>query len=403
VTTGGGVRGYRELLAAAETRSVIGWGLVARLPMGMSALALVLLVRGAGGSYAGAGIASGAYAIASGVSAPIGGRLVDRRRPTVVLTVAGIASGIGFAALYLLAERRASESVLITAAAVAGLLAPPISPTIRMMWPSMLPRPELRTTAFALEAVLQELLFVAGPLIVAALTTTVSSSAGVAAAGVAGPVGTIAFAFTPAVRARRVDSSHDRSSHRLLEALTPWGVRRVLLYSGACGLAFGAAEVAMPAFAEHHGGRSLGGIALAAFAGGSLIGGVFGGAAAGASARPHRRLRMISAGFALALALPLLAGSMVQMVVIMLIAGLPIAPSFAITYNLVEAAAVPGTQAEVFGWISTALTLTIAFGTAVGGSLIAHVDVHAALLLAIAGAVLATAISLSSPGDPARR
>ena len=86
---------------------MIGWGLVARLPMGMSALALVLLVRGAGGSYAGAGIASGAYAIASGISAPIGGRLVDRRRPTAVLIVYGIAFGIALAGLYLLAERRA--------------------------------------------------------------------------------------------------------------------------------------------------------------------------------------------------------------------------------------------------------------------------------------------------------
>ena len=94
---------------------------------------------------------------------------------------------------------------------------------------------------------------------------------------------------------------------------------------------------------------------------------------------------------------------MPQMVVIMLIAGLPIAPSFAITYNLIEGAAVPGTQAEVFGWISTSITLTIAFGTAVGGSLIAHFDVHAALALAVAGAALATAISFSSPGEPARR
>jgi hypothetical protein len=112
---------------------------------------------------------------------------------------------------------------------------------------------------------------------------------------------------------------------------------------------------------------------------------------------------MISAAFTLALTLPLLAGSMVQMVVIMLIASLPIAPSFAITYNLIEAAAVPGTQAAVFGWISTSITLTIAFDTAVGGSLIAHIGVYAALVLAIAGSALAMAISFSSPGEPARR
>ena len=136
----------------------------------------------------------------------------------------------------------------------------------------------------------------------------------------------------------------------------PWGVRRVLLLGIAYGVAFGAAEVSMPAFAEAHGGRSLGGIALAAFSGGSLIGGILAGAAS-SSGGLNRRLQAISAAFALVLVLPLLAGSMAQMTVVMLIAGLPIAPSVAIAYNLIERAAVAGTQAEVFGWLSTAVTV----------------------------------------------
>jgi MFS family permease len=390
-----GVRSYRELFSGSETRRVVSWGLLARMPMGMSSLALVLLVRGEGQSYATAGIVSGAYAVASGAGAVVGGRLVDRRRPAPVLVCYGVAYGVALAGLLALAHAGAAVAALVAGALVAGLAAPPVGPTIRMMWPAMLPRPELRTTAFALEATIQEVIFVVGPLLVAVLAATISSSAGVVAAALACVIGTLGFIGTPAVRARRPDPGHDRSGHHVFEALVPWGVRRVLLLGAAYGIAFGAAEVSMPAFAEGHGGRSLGGIALAAFSAGSLIGGILAGAASSEESGLNRRLQLTSAAFAAVLVLPLLAGSLPQMTVIMLIAGLPIAPSVAIAYNLIERAAVAGTQAEVFGWLSTAVTAGIALGTAGGGSLIAHGSVHRALALAIVGAALGCAISLT--------
>lgn len=386
-----GVRSYRELFAGHEARRVISWGLLARMPMGMASLAFVLLVRGEGGSYTTAGIVSGAYTVAAGAGAVVGGRLVDRRRPAPVLMAYGIAYGIALAGLLGLAHARSPEAALIAGALVAGALAPPIGPTIRMMWPEMLPKPELRATAFALEATIQEVIFVAGPLLVAALAATISPSAGVAAAAVACVAGTAGFIGTPAVRSRRPDPEHDRSGHPF-EALLPWGVRRVLLLGLAYGVAFGAAEVSMPAFAEGHGGRSLGGIALAAFSGGSLVGGVVAGAASTSGAL-DRRLQAISGLFALVLVPPLLAGSLVQMTAIMFVAGLPIAPSVAITYNLLERAARRGTQAEAFGWMSTAITAGIAVGTAGGGSLIAHASVRPALALAVIGAATACALS----------
>jgi predicted MFS family arabinose efflux permease len=63
---------------------------------------------------------------------------------------------------------------------------------------------------------------------------------------------------------------------------------------------------------------------------------------------------------------------------------------------MLERAAVPGTQAEVFGWMSTSVTIGLAAGTAAGGSLIAHTGVHAALVLGIAGAAVACALSFTA-------
>jgi predicted MFS family arabinose efflux permease len=92
------------------------------------------------------------------------------------------------------------------------------------------------------------------------------------------------------------------------------------------------------------------------------------------------------------LLLPLLAGSVWMMSVFMLIAGLPIAPSFALTYGMVQHTARPGTQAEVFGWLSTAIVVGIAAGAAFGGSLITRSGTNASILLGVVGALAAVAV-----------
>jgi predicted MFS family arabinose efflux permease len=167
-------------------------------------------------------------------------------------------------------------------------------------------------------------------------------------------------------------------------------VRRIVAFSIGYGLAFGAVEVAMPAFAEAHGGRELGSICLAAWSGGSLIGGLL--AAGHRPDDPLRSLRLISVLFAVLLLLPLLAGSVWMMSVFMLIAGLPIAPSFALTYGMVQHTARPGTQAEVFGWLSTAIVVGIAAGAAFGGNLITRSGTNASILLGMVGALAAVAV-----------
>ena len=142
-----------------------------------------------------------------------------------------------------------------------------------MLWPSLVGRSH-HSAAFAFEATAQELLFITGPLVVGILTAVFSPSAGVIAAGVVSIVGVAGFVMTGPVRHRLPEPrEHGRRGHPL-STLAPPMVRRIVAFSIGYGLAFGAVEVAMPAFAEAHGGRALGSICLAAWSAGSLIGGL---------------------------------------------------------------------------------------------------------------------------------
>ena len=277
----------------------------------------------------------------------------------------------------------------MAAAAATGATLPPVAPTIRMLWPSVAGE-RLQPAAFAMEATLQELFFVAGPLLVGLLTSLTTSSAGIIAAAVISAAGVAGLiANTPVGRYRH--RPHAQRDSHLLAALSPPAVRRIVVFVAGYGLTYGAVEVAMPAFAEQHGGRSLSSISLAAWAAGSLAGGLL--ASGQRPIDPHRRLRVISVAFAGLLVLPMLAGSIPVMAVCMFAAGLPIAPAVAITYGMVQAAALPRTEAEVFGWLSTAVVVGFAAGTAVGGVLITHSGSDASIALGIAGVVVAALLA----------
>src|SRR4051794_41717529 len=80
-----GLRGYGALLSVPGVRPVILWGLLARVPFGMSVLAMVFMVRATGGAYADAGIVTRANTRAGAPGAPLPRRAVDPRPPETPL------------------------------------------------------------------------------------------------------------------------------------------------------------------------------------------------------------------------------------------------------------------------------------------------------------------------------
>jgi MFS family permease len=389
-----GLARYGALFRVPHVRRLVLSGMLARLPMGMIGLALLLLVRENGGSYAAAGAVSGLYFVATAIGAPISGRLVDRRGQARILRSRAVSFPALLVGVCALALLDAPLPLIGAAAAAAGGLMPPVGASLRSLWPRMFADAELRAAAYALEASLQEITFIVGPLLVALLTAAASPVLALGVAAVVGGVGTMLIALAEPVRAWRPEE--ERHAASILGALESRGVLTIIGLSGCLGLGFGATEVGFPAFAELHGGAELGSIPLSLFAGGSLVGGLVAGARV--TMPPLRLLRVSAVLLTLGLALPLLGWSLPSMAALAFLAGLAIAPVVMSAYGLVDAVAARGTAAEAFSWITTAVFAGFSVGMALGGTLIDAYGAKSSFVLGTASAALGAVLVAVGPG-----
>ncbi len=126
---------------ASSARRLLVISIVARLPLAMFSIGLLVHAQHLTGSFAAAGAVTGAYAIALGVGGPLLGRLVDRRGQTR----RAARSSAGAAALLLASSRRCRSAprsrVLLALAAGIGLATRPVGACLRTLLPACSPTP----------------------------------------------------------------------------------------------------------------------------------------------------------------------------------------------------------------------------------------------------------------------
>jgi MFS family permease len=383
------VRAYLTVWRLPSAPVLLLAGFAGRLPSAMVPLALLLMVQRHTGSYAVAGLAAATLGIAMAVMAPILGRFADRRSPRIVLLVEAAVYPLTLAALLAVVLGGAPTAAIIAASAAAGAATPLVSGTVRALWARVEPR--VRPTAYALDAIGTEMVFVVGPAAVAALAVLASPAVAVVVAGVLAVVGALGIATSRAMRAW-VPAGRERAG-AFSTVLAP-GMPRILLSGSALMFGFGALEVAIPAFADTTGSPGLSGVLLAVWSLGSVAGGLWFGARV-VSINLPRQYRWGLLGVTIGL-VPLAAVSSPWVLgVLLFLGGTAIAPTLTVQNSLVGSIAPAHATTEAFTWLSTIAFGMSAVGAAAAGAVIEGAyGVSGALALAAVGAALAVAVTL---------
>ncbi|MEU6508128.1 MULTISPECIES: MFS transporter [unclassified Streptomyces] len=388
--------GYLEILRARHALRLLTGTLVGRLPNATAAIALVLFVRAEGGTYSLAGALAAVYGVANAVGQPVLGRLVDLHGQPRVQLPAALLAALSMTVFAL--SGTDPLPLAYASVAVAGLFAPPLEGGLRALWPSVLRREEQVHTAYAMDAIAQEVMFTVGPLLVTLCVSLWDERAALLVLNLLGVLGALSVVVSPPSRAWR---SAPREAH-WLGALRSPGLLALLGAFLFIGIALGSITVASVSYADGHGGDAVYGWMMAGLGLGALAGGTVYGARRWAGA-PERRLRFLVALLAVCyLPLTLVPGA-VAMVLLTVLSGVFLAPCIACAFIIVDRHAPSGTVTEAFSWLVTTFTVGASVGTGLAGPVVqAGGTVWGFAVPGVAGAVsllvlLATARVLAAP------
>jgi MFS family permease len=382
---------YRVFLRQPDIVRLLLTSLVTRLPLGTLGLAMLMHVRALTGSFATAGATVGAYLLLAAITAPLLGRIVDRRGPTPVLAVTGVVCPLALAVLLAAGPLRLAPAAIVAVAGLAGAFAAPISVLTRTMWRYRFDDERMRLVAYAVDGVLVELAFTLGPALVALLLAVASPVTAFGAALFFTAIAVPVFVLSPAMKYWHHQPDEERS---LLGPLTE--PRLIVVYgiTFLFTLCIGLTEIGYPGFATAAGSAALSGVLLAIYALGSAAGGLVYGALH-LDVPADRQLPRILAAMALPLALQAMTESPWTLSVLAFAGGTLIAPVFALTAMLVTSIAPPRYATEAFTWLSTCIISGVGAGNALGGRLLEGPG-YTFVLACAAGAVLIAALCASS-------
>ncbi|MFG2996577.1 MFS transporter [Streptomyces sp. NPDC048340] len=374
---------YRAVLASPHVVRLLVGTLIGRLPNGMAPVAIVLSITSTGGSLAFAGLLSALYSLASALSQPVKGRLMDRYGQT---RVSGTAVILNSSSLLLLAEAAtAGHAAFATAVvAVAGLCTPPLEAGLRALWPAVLRDPGQRRIALSLDTGTQGLLYIVGPLVVTALSAAHGPGLALVATAVLGLLGTVIVLTAAPSRVWRpaADPGREKDGRLLSPAL-------LMLYVALAGTgcAIGAMNVWSVAMAASHRLELLSGALPAAFSTGSFLGGLL----YGRRVWPGSMLAQLRVGAACFLTgwLPLLAlPGPPTAIAAVAVPGLFLTVVISCAFLTVDSLAPPSRATEACAWLILSVGVGQAAGTALGGALSTRPLASAALPAAAAAASL---------------
>jgi MFS family permease len=369
-----GLAAYREVLAVPGMTSLYLIGVLARVPHTGGGIALTLHVtEGLGRGYLEAGLVTAALTVGIALGSPWRGRLVDRHG----LRRALVPSILAMPVLWV-AAAFSPYWLLLPVALLAGALAVPVFTVIRQAIGVVVPE-RSRRTAFALDSVLVEASFVAGPPLVVLTATQVDARVALVAIGVGEALSGVLLALldprlrsTPAVAEEAelsagLTGGDDRRLRPLRLPLPGW-LTPGLLAMYAC--AFGAAlvlsgsEIGIYAILRGLGEVGLVGWVFAVWGIASGVGGLVYGAMRRGASSPL----VLLAWLALATVPLALATTPLLLLLLVVPGGVLTAPTLSASADGVSRRIGDANRGEAMGWHGSATTAGFSLGAPIAGA-----------------------------------
>lgn len=383
---------YRTILRHRGAKAFAAAGLLARLPISMFNISVILMVQIQYDSYAMAGRIAAVGVLVWALQTVPTSRLVDRigqRAAMIPLTALFV---LGATMAMVTAMTHGPEWLLWVSIIIASIQGP-LGSLTRARWSHLLDDPRDIHTAFALEGALDELLFIAGPALATVLATAVWPPLGVIVCLVGLVVGMpILLAQRSTEPAPRRDSQQESLGFRL-----PGAVIAVALVSLGIGAMFGAFDISVVAFAEEAGHKTLSGVIIGIVSAGSLLGGLVYGSRHWRTPL-WKRTVLTTGALAVGFCALALSPTVAILAVVGFFAGAAIAPALTSADSVVQRVVARHQITEGMAWLRIGLGVGVSAGAGVAGALIEEQGARAGLVISAAGAVLALLLALSFAG-----
>lgn len=381
---------YRGILSKPGAVAFASSGLLARLPMSMFNISVILMVQIQYDSYSMAGRVAAIGTLVWAAQTVPTARLVDRigqRAAMIPLTIMHV---IGVVIVIWTAMTHGPEWLLWVGTATASISGP-VGSLTRARWSHILKSDQEIHTAFALEGALDEVLFIGGPALATILATLVWAPLGLIVCTTAAVIGIALLVPQTATQPpKRADTGGAGLGLRL-----PLAVVAVTLIATALGLMFGAFDLSAIAFADAHGLKSVSGLILAVLSVGSLLGGLYYGSRHWKMPLWKRTVvfaALVGIGF-LALGV---APNLLIFTVLGFFAGATIAPTMTNIDSVVQRVVARDQITEGMAWVRIGIGIGVAFGAWLAGYLIETKGARYGLGVAAASAVLVFLIAVAT-------
>jgi hypothetical protein len=386
------------------------------MPMGMLSIAQVMLIVSVTGRYGTAGVVSAAGAVLFAIVTPRMARLADRHGQARVLRPLGAVFAVTTATFAGCALGGAPDWALIITGALSRATMPTLGPMVRSRWSQVLGGNDAHgndahgndahgndahgndalDAAFSLEGIADEVIFIAGPVLVVALVTFVQPVSGLlvtlalSLAGVAG-----------LTRHRSSEPPAPSSARACGTVLRSRGLRVLIAMHVCLGALFVAVDLATIAFAQEHRASALAGPLLALYGLGSAIAGVWYGSRHWRASQAAR-LRAAFAATALGVAPLSFMPDLAALGAGIFVAGLGISATLVSSYSIAERVVAADQRTEGMSWLTTAAATGTAIGAPLAGRLVDAHGAAAGYLFALAAGLAGLAILICRFRDLSR-